>query len=242
MSQEVGAFTRATGRTVGGEEAGADKPGYRRYQYDLIAPHCGRSVLEVGAGLGEFAAQFTDRERLVVTDVDPDAVALLEERFAGVDGAQARRFDLGAGDRLERPVDTAVAINVLEHFDDDAGVLASLARSVTPGGTIVIWVPGYQSLYSDFDRKVGHVRRYTPATLAGAITRAGLRVESVRPVNLLGGLAWWAAMRLGRARSPGSGAVGVYDRVLVPATRVLDRLLPIPFGQSVLAVVRVPEA
>ena len=30
-------------------------PRYRRCQHDLIAPHCGRSVLEVGAGLGEFA-------------------------------------------------------------------------------------------------------------------------------------------------------------------------------------------
>ncbi len=241
MGHEVGAFARATGRTVGGEEAGADKPRYRRYQYDLIAPHCGCSVLEVGAGLGEFAAQFTGRERLVVSDVDPDAVALLKERFDGVDGAEACRFDLAAGDRLDRPVDSGVAINVLEHFDD-AGVLASPARSVVPGGTIVVWVPGYQSLYSDFDRRVGHVRRYTPATLASAIRRAGLRAESVRPVNLLGGLAWWAAMRMGRSRTPNSGAVGLYDRLVVPATRVLDRLLPSPFGQSVLAVARVPEA
>lgn len=241
MSQEEGAFTRATGRVVG-EEGGADKPRYRRYQYDLIAPHCGRSVLEVGAGLGEFAAQFTDRERLVVSDVDPGAVALLKERFAAVGGAEVRQFDLGAGDRLDRPVESAVAINVLEHFDDDAGVLASLARSVVPGGTLVVWVPGYPSLFSDFDRKVGHVRRYTPATLADAIRRAGLRGESVRPVNLLGGLAWWAAMRLGRSQTPNSGAVGLYDRLVVPATRVADRLLPIPFGQSILAVVRVPEA
>jgi SAM-dependent methyltransferase len=232
---EPGAFTSATGRSV--EESGADKPRYRRYQYDLIAPHCGRSVLEVGAGLGEFAAQFTDLDRLVVTDVDPDAAVLLKGRFPD---AEVGEFDLTAEARLDRPVDTVVAINVLEHFEDDAGVLALLARSVVPGGTIVVWVPAHQSLYSDFDRRVGHVRRYTPGSLRQAAGRAGLGCELVRSVNLLGGLAWWAAMRLGRTQQPNTDAVGLYDRFLVPATRVVDRVLPIRFGQSVLAVLRVP--
>ncbi|RFS83440.1 class I SAM-dependent methyltransferase [Actinomadura spongiicola] len=247
MSDAQGAFTRATGRGLGdrdAEAAGPDKPRYRRYQFDLIAPHCGASVLEVGAGLGEFSAQFSGLARLVVTDVDPGAVELARKRFAPdgrvADDIEVRVFDLDAGDLLDRPVHSAVAINVLEHFEDDAAVLASLARSVVPGGTVVLWVPGYQSLYSDFDRKVGHFRRYTPATLRDAIVRAGLGCELARPVNLLGGLAWWTAMRLGRAQKPNSGAVGMYDRVIVPVTRVLDRVLPVPFGQSVLAVARVP--
>jgi SAM-dependent methyltransferase len=239
VSGEEGAFARATGRTA--EEGGADKPRYRRYQYDLIAPHCGRSVLEVGAGLGEFASQFTGLDRLVVTDVDPDAVKVMKDRFAGRPEVEAAQFDLSCGAILDRPVDTAIAINVLEHFEDDAGVLRLLARSVVPGGTLIMWVPAYMSLYGDFDRKVGHFRRYTPATLRDAAVRAGLEVELARPVNLLGGVAWWAAVRLGKAGSPKAGAVGLYDRVVVPVTRVLDRVLPIPFGQSVLGVLRVPH-
>ncbi len=240
MSAEQGAFARATGRTAEREDGGPDKPRYRRYQFDLIAPHCGRSVLEVGAGLGEFSAQFTGLDRLVVTDVDPDAVEVLKARFAGRPEVEAAQFDLGAGSRLDRPVQTVIAINVLEHFDDDAAVLRLLAGSVEPGGTIVLWVPAYMSLYGEFDRKVGHFRRYTPATLRDAARRAGLGVRLARPVNLLGGLAWWAAVRLGKAGSPKSGAVGLYDRVLVPMTRVLDRALPIPFGQSVVGVLQVP--
>ncbi|MDA0633673.1 methyltransferase domain-containing protein [Nonomuraea sp. MCN248] len=240
MSAEEGAFARATGRTAEREEGGHDKPRYRRYQFDLIAPHCGRSVLEVGAGLGEFASQFTGLDRLVVTDVDPDAVKVMKARFAGRGEVEAAQFDLSCGATLDRPVETAIAINVLEHFEDDAALLTLLARSVVPGGTLVLWVPAYQSLYGDFDRKVGHFRRYTPATLRDAAVRAGLEVELARPVNLLGGLAWWAAVRLGKAGSPKAGAVGLYDRVLVPVTRVLDRVLPIPFGQSILGVFRVP--
>ena len=237
MAEDRGAFTAATGRQL--EAAGRDKPRYRRYQYDLIAPHCGRTILEVGAGLGEFAEQFGDVDRLVLTDVDPGAVELMARRFAGRPEVQTRTLALGVAPELDEPVDSVVAINVLEHIEDDAGALRSLATAVQPGGSIVLWVPGYQQLYGEFDRKVGHVRRYTPSTLASAVRRAGLDVELVKPVNLLGGIAWWLTVRRGGSTSPDSKLVAVFDRFVVPVTRALERVVRPPFGQSVLCVARV---
>ena len=131
-----------------------------------------------------------------------------------------------------------VAINVLEHIDDDADALRSLANAVEDGGSIVLWVPGYQQLYGEFDRQVGHVRRYTPATLADAVRRAGLEVELVKPVNLLGGIAWWLTVRRGGSTSPDSRLVAVFDRCVVPVTRAIERIVAVPFGQSVLCVAR----
>jgi ubiquinone/menaquinone biosynthesis C-methylase UbiE len=43
---------------------------YRRYLFELIEPHLGDSVLEVGAGIGDFAAQLFGRRRVIVTDSD----------------------------------------------------------------------------------------------------------------------------------------------------------------------------
>jgi SAM-dependent methyltransferase len=240
-----GAFAEATGRTL---EGTSHQPRYRRYQFDLISPHCGRSVLEVGAGLGEFAAQFRSLRRLVLTDVDPGAVDVMSRTFADRPEVETRQFDLtpaqppavGAKLELGEPVESVVAINVLEHIDDDAGALRSLADLIVPGGSIVLWVPGYQQLYGEFDRKVGHVRRYTPATLADAVRRAGLGVELVKPVNLLGGIAWWLAVRKGGAGAPNPRLVAVYDRFVVPVTRAIERLVRPPFGQSVLCVARKP--
>ena len=244
MAESIGAFDGATGRRVADSEQEnlPDKPRYRRFQYDLIAPHCGRSVLEVGAGLGEFAAQFTGRDRIVVTDVDSRAVHVLKHRFADRPEVDVLQLDVGGHLLIEEPVETVVVINVLEHFDDHAGLLENLSRLVSPGGNIVIWVPGYPALYGDFDRRVGHVRRYTPSTVAGAVRAAGLQVETVKPVNLLGGLAWWAAVRTGGAGAPKSKLVDIYDRLLIPATRTWEQWLPIPFGQSVLCVGRVPNS
>lgn len=232
-----GAFADATGRTL---ESASHQPRYRRYQFDLISPHIGRTMLEVGAGLGEFATQFHALQRLVLTDVDPGAVSAMSRTFAGRPEVEVRQFDVGAKLELGKRVESVVAINVLEHIADDAGALRSLADLVQPGGSIVLWVPGYQQLYGEFDRKVGHVRRYTPATLADAVRRAGLGVELVKPVNLLGGIAWWLAVRKGGAGSPNPKLVAVYDRYVVPVTRAIERVVRPPFGQSVLCVARKP--
>lgn len=250
MARGEGAFTRATGR---GLERDAEQPNYRRFQLSLIAPHCGASVLEVGAGLGEFSAQLSGLERLVVTDVDPDGLEVLRRRFADRPEVEVRRLALDGPDldgahpdgvaRLDpplAPVASVVAINVLEHLDDDVGALRSLARLTVAGGTIILWVPGYQQLYGEFDRLVGHVRRYTPAGLRAACVRAGLEVVTVRPVNLLGALAWWLAVRQGGARAPRPRLVRLYDRAVVPLTRRLEAVVRPPFGQSILCVARRP--
>lgn len=236
----AGAFSDATGRSLE-DGGGQHQRRYRAYQFELIARWCGPSVLEVGAGLGEFASQFTGLSRHVVTDVDPGCVASMKRRFADRPEVEARRLDL-QGHSLDAgaPVSTVVAINVLEHIEQDSAALASLARLVEPGGRIVLWVPGYMQLYGDFDRRVGHVRRYTPTTLRAAIVGAGLVPEELHPVNLLGGIAWWLAVRRGGVGSPRPGLLRAYDRVVVPFTRGLERRLTPPFGQSVLGVARVP--
>jgi SAM-dependent methyltransferase len=234
-----GAFSAATGRSLE-DSSGANQRRYRAFQLSLIEPHCGPSVMEVGAGLGEFASQLSGLQRHVVTDVDPAAVASMAGRFADRPEVEARVLDLDQGSiDLGDPVSTVVAINVLEHIDDDTGALRALARMTEPGGRIVLWVPAYMQLYGDFDRAVGHVRRYTPTTMHAVIRNAGLTAEVVKPVNLLGGLAWWATVRRGGVGAPNPRLVRTYDRFVVPLTKALERHVTPPFGQSVLGVARV---
>jgi SAM-dependent methyltransferase len=237
----AGAFSQATGRGLE-DTSGENQRRYRAFQLELIGRHCGPTVLEVGAGLGEFAAQFRGLRRHVVTDLDPGCVSAMAERFRDRPEVEARQFDLTHGPAdLGAKVSTVVAINVLEHIEDDSGALRTLAALVEPGGRIVLWVPGYQQLYGDFDRAVGHVRRYTPTTLRTAIAGAGLRPEDVRPVNLLGGIAWWLTVRRGGVAQPRPALVRTYDRFVVPVTRTLERRVTPPFGQSVLGVAVLPS-
>ncbi|MEO6509861.1 MAG: class I SAM-dependent methyltransferase [Nocardioides sp.] len=236
------AFTQATGRGLE-DDAGANQRRYKAYQLELMSPYFGDSLLEVGAGLGEFAAQVHGLDRHVVTDLDAGAVAAMATRFADRPKIEARVLDLDEDleEQVGDPVATVLAINVLEHIEDDAEALRRMAAMARPGGTVVIWVPGYQQLYGEFDRAVGHVRRYTPTTLGDAFARAGLAPIQVKPVNLLGGIAWWLTVRRGGVGQQKPRLVRIYDRFVVPTTRFVERRVTPPFGQSVLGVGRVPD-
>lgn len=223
---------------LGGDEA----RNYRQYEYDMVSPHVGRSLLEIGSGLGHFSEQFAGRlDYLAVSDNDPYCVEQLRKRYTANADVEVLDLALPADIKIRQKVDTVVMMNVLEHIQEDVQALKDLAAVVEPGGRIVIWVPGYMQLYGEFDRKVGHVTRYTPSTLAATVKGAGLQAEVLKPINFLGGIAWWAAVRRGGAGYPDPRLVKIYDRTVIPLTRGIERLIRPPFGQTVFCVARVPK-
>ncbi len=226
------------GRELENHLGGVDARNYRSYQLSLVGGHLGRSVLEVGSGLGDFSALLTGARRLVVSDTDPGCLDALRRRFAGDPRVDVLEVDLDRTVTLAEQVESVLAMNVLEHILDDVAALRALGGLLVPGGAVVLWVPAYPALFGDFDRLVGHHRRYTPASLRAAVEAADLVPELLRPVNLLGGVAWWLAVRRGGTGVASPRLIRAYDRLVVPVTRMLERHWSPPFGQSLLCVAR----
>lgn len=217
-------------------------PHYRSWQHSLVRPHLGPRVLEIGSGMGYFSETLvdSDAERVVLSDFDAECLERLRAKYAGSSRVDVREVGLPGTVDIVEQVDAVVAMNVLEHIEDHVGALQDLAKVVVPGGRIIIWVPAHMALYGEFDKLVGHVRRYNKKGLTGAVRDAGLNIVSVRHVNFLGGLAWWAAVRIGKAGYPKSRLVWLYDGILVPFSRFVERFVPPPFGQTLLCVAEVP--
>ena len=136
-----------------------------------------------------------------------------------------------------RLYDSVVLINVLEHIDDDdeRARRSSGSRS-RPGGHICVFVPAFDGLYSDFDRRIGHRRRYRRSHLVEVFDRAGFRIVDARYVNTVGALAWWLFVRqLGQVPTQ-SWSIAIYDRVVVPVLRRAESKRSPRFGQSLLGV------
>lgn len=83
--------------------------------------------------------------------------------------------------------DAVMALDVVEHLDDDRSAVARLAHLTKPGGVVVVGVPALPELFSEFDAVQGHRRRYVPDSLREAFTGSGLIVERV---------LWWGGWML----------------------------------------------
>ena len=205
-----------------------------------LAPYIVGDVAEVGAGLGETTkALIGSPLARSWTCIEPDAVMASTIRAASDAGVYGRAVEVHAATLADLPTgkdfDTVIYIDVLEHIEDDRGELEAAFALLRPGGRIVVLSPAYQFLYSEFDRAIGHFRRYTASQLC-AITPPGARGQTTFYLDSVGMMASAANKLFLRQTMPGRGQVLTWDRLMVPLSRLIDPLVGRSFGRSVIAV------
>jgi hypothetical protein len=191
------------------------------------------------------AEQSPDRNVLAI-EPGGNVYSTLAERCAGyanIDTRQVTSHELAAAGSSDGATvfDTVLYINVLEHIRDDAAELRTAFELVAPGGALGVFVPAMPSLYGSLDYKSGHYRRYTPHQLAELVSRAGFVDVSVRYLDPLGVVPYWTMYTLLDVQRLGNVSSKGYDRVIVPISRALERIVPRPpFGKNLIAIARRP--
>jgi len=214
---------------------------YAAWILGLVEPHLGDEVLEVGAGHGTFTEMLARNvKRIVASDLSERCADKLDARFSDEPSVEVLHGGIDAAAN-HGPFDSAILINVLEHIEDDEGALRELAGLLKPGGRLLLWVPALSYLYSDFDRRIGHHRRYSRTGLRTRLGNAGYAVRDVRYVNAVGAVAWLLLARF-LHRTPTEGVpVRIFDRWFVPVLKRVEHKWRPPFGQSIFAVAEWPR-
>jgi len=218
-------------------------------KYRRLLPESPR-VLDIGCGGGATLVMLSQAGRAIGLDRAEEALRLSRSRG---------RFPLvcGTAERLpfaDDSFDAVTALDVLEHIPDERAAVAEIARVCARGGLVIITVPAYQSLWSEHDEALDHIRRYRAGAVRKLLRDADLgtlrlsycitallppifafrraqrllgRADGTRPKTALRPLREW----------PNRLLIGL----LALETSWLLRL-PLPFGVSVVAVARKPSS
>jgi Methyltransferase domain len=197
------------------------------------------NVLEVGAGIGGTTVALNGGTASRWVCLEPDPVQAKRLQTVVAQRCVPSPTNVVAGSLrtlVERPFfDCVLYMDVLEHIANDRAQIEMAAKLVRHKGYIVIVSPAHQWLFSEFDKSIGHLRRYNKRSLRSLLPR-GWAVQKCVYLDSVGVLLSLGNVLALRQALPTRSQIAFWDRVCVPISRIADRLLRGNFGKSVLAV------
>jgi len=208
----------------------------RRYQ-----PCNNPRILDVGCGTGGMLAGYEQHGKALGIDTAEEAAHFCHLRGLGM--------MVGSGTELpfaDESMDVVSALDVIEHVEDDRGILAEMRRVCRKDGVLLLTVPAFQFLWSSHDVLNHHKRRYVRQGIADLLGGAGFKPLKLSYYNTF--LLPAAVVRKYLLRARNHGTESHLERVPGPVNGLFRRILSLegpvlargdfPVGASIICAAR----
>jgi cyclopropane fatty-acyl-phospholipid synthase-like methyltransferase len=196
-------------------------------------------ILEAGAGIGGTTAALCDdtQDKWLCLEPDPQLYARLENKIregrlpsccASIKGTTT---DLPPNEKFN----AIMYIDVIEHIEKDTEELNRAKALLADKGCLIVLVPAHQFLYNEFDRAIGHYRRYDKKMLK-AVAPAGMRLLTIRYLDTLGFISSIMNKYFLKQHYPTAEQVKFWNKFLIPLSKPLDFISGYATGKTLFAV------
>lgn len=157
------------------------------------------NALDVGCGTGSLVLYLLKHDiDIHGIDIDNNSIEILKKNLLAKDYDPSRVstktiFDLA---QQNFTTDNLISIDCLEHVKNDKEMFKAFFHCTKPGGKIIIIVPALMSLFSEWDKKIGHYRRYEKDTLAALIKGYPVKIERLRYWSFIGAAATFTTQKI----------------------------------------------
>jgi len=211
----------------------------------IVKPPKDAHILELGAGTGHNLAMLSRFGNVEASELDPIARELASERL-GRPVVEAALPDLSMFPA--ETYDMVALLDVLEHVPDDKGSLESIRKRLKPGGALLLTVPINPWMWSAHDVAHHHHRRYRKHEIRKLAQDADYEIELLSPFNSLLFPPIAAVRFVGKLTGKDDSDDAMPSP---PVNKALDLIfglerelvgrVPLPFGVSLVAVLRRPR-
>ena len=209
---------------------------FRKYQFDLIKQFIFGNVAEIGPGNGIVLELYLDHcEKLDLFEPDKNLYSKLNNKFSDYRKITVINNELSMSSNI---YDVILYLDVLEHIEDYEKEILKAHKALKKGGYLVINVPAFQFLYSDFDKDVGHFKRYSKKDITDLVLKNNLKITRLNYYDTIGFLlSFLSKMISSNYKKNFEKKIKIWNS-LIPASRILDKIFISSFGKSLLIVIK----
>jgi 2-polyprenyl-3-methyl-5-hydroxy-6-metoxy-1,4-benzoquinol methylase len=210
---------------------------WKKYFCSKINKYIIGDVLEVGAGIGINTSYLINNNKIKsITCIEPDSILcsqILEHHKKS--NIIADDIINGTIMKTNKKFDTIIYIDVLEHIENSKKEIELITERLNNGGVFIVLVPAFNFLYSEFDKKIGHFRRYNKAIMNSDIDK---NLEEIKLFYLdsLGFFASLVNKLILKKNTPSDKNIHFWDKKLIPLSKVSDKLICNTFGKSLIGI------
>ena len=192
-------------------------------------------VCDFGAGCGTLAKILKKEKNInpVCVEIDQYFISVLKNHTFEV-------FD--DINKTKTQFDLIYSSNVLEHIEDHKKTLKVLKTKLEQDGVLVLYLPAFDLLFSDLDRKVGHFRRYSKSMILQLADEVGFKIDKIFYVDSIGFFGSLFIRIFGWNEKNGLGSkysLIFYDKYIFPISKFFDYLgFSYFFGKNIFVSLR----
>ena len=205
---------------------------FRKYQISLIKDYLNGSLLEVGAGKGGLASKYLNLlDDITLIEPDKKLYNFLKKKF----NKKKISIQNKSIKKLKEKYDVIIYFDVLEHIKKDFQEIELASKKMNKDSYLIFSVPAFQFFYSDFDKSVGHYKRYNKKDFLKFSKKNNLEIKKLIYYDSIGFLFLLLNKIFSLKHSNLKSKVFLWN-LLIPISRVLDILLFNCIGKSLLCV------
>jgi len=209
---------------------------WRNYLYLYVKKFIGKKILEVGAGIGSFTEIYKkNNAEITLSEIDKSNYDLLKKKFNSDNNITVENKLV---EEFNNSFDTIIYMSVLEHIKDDYKEIEKALSKLDRNGHLIICVPAHNYMFSNFDKEIGHFRRYEIDFFNNLKFKNAKNIKCYF-LDSMGHLIYFInKLIFSKEVYPSKIKIFIWDKIFIPLTFFLDFLTFYKFGKNIICIIK----